>query len=599
MSVPEREGVSRPVAVMICGLVYLCCLSIFLPYLPTAAGTVGHDYALHFPNLLAGFYWGLQNGFGSIPWFSPAQCGGFPYFPDPNVAYVSMPQLLVFAVSPMRAVQLTFALFALIGLLGAYALMRHGFRSSRAAAVLAAGLFVFNGFFAYRLLIGHLTFHAFALTPLMVVALLPTPLGRDTWAAVSVRVCVAGACLAYMFQSGMIHGIPPVLLATTVVLLIHGLCFGWRWQPWLLLGAAGVLSLMLCAGKLVAELSLLSNFPRDQYPLPGIPGLPTLLRMVAQALFLSPPADALDRIVNTQWLLERSEWEYGVSVVPGLLIVASVLIALVRRREQAPLAGVQIAALSVILILLAAPIAVNWYQSAWNGILKSLPYIGSSSSLLRLFSAYILVVIVVGCLVFDRLPLPRVSRPSIQLALVAVGLGVVVLQNALTDRTYYADQRYRVAPVEAEYARARATRTIRPIDAIVDRGAQTVDVNNPMTDGGSQIACYQPILGYRLEKFPVAPLQLGPVDTPLGGVINLKNPACYLFGAENRCRPGDHFTIAQSAQAMALRTYRPIAFEQPFRQKLATSVSLLSLIGLVLLLAVSSLYLVRRAGPSK
>ncbi len=370
MSVPERGGVWPPVAVMICGLVYLSCLSIFLPYLPTAAGTVGHDYALHFPNLLAAVLLGPAERFRQHSLvLAGAQCGGFPYFPDPNVAYVSMPQLLVFAVSPMRAVQLTFALFALIGLLGAYALMRHGFRSSRAAAVLAAGLFVFNGFFAYRLLIGHLTFHAFTLMPLMVVALLPIPLGRDTWAAVSVRVCVAGACLAYMFQSGMIHGIPPVLLATTVVLLIHGLC----WLAMAALAAAWrrrrAVAHALCrqAGRgAVAAV----EFPARPVSAARHPGLPTLLRMVAQALFLSPPADALDRIVNTQWLLERSEWEYGVSVVPGLLIVASVLIALVRRREQAPLAGVQIVALSVILVLLAIPIAVNWYQSAWNGILE-------------------------------------------------------------------------------------------------------------------------------------------------------------------------------------------------------------------------------------
>ena len=72
--------------------------AIFLPYLPNAKGMLGGDYSLHFPNLLVGYFWFLQNGPLEIPWFSPAMCGGFPYFPDGNVAYHSVPQLLVFFI---------------------------------------------------------------------------------------------------------------------------------------------------------------------------------------------------------------------------------------------------------------------------------------------------------------------------------------------------------------------------------------------------------------------------------------------------------------------------------------------------------------------
>lgn len=223
-----RPGSGAALAGVALGVLYFTYLAIFLPFLPGTGGVAGHDYGLHFPNLLTGFYWHLQNGLFAIPWFSPSQCGGFPYFPDPNVAYVSLPQFLVFAVSPMQAVRVTFVLFSLIGLLGCYLMMRRAFGASRVASVLAAGLFLFNGFFTYRMLIGHLTFHAFALTPLMIAALLPASSARDAWsqsnAGLAIRACVAGLCLAYMFQSGMVHGIPPVLLATAVVILIHGMC---------------------------------------------------------------------------------------------------------------------------------------------------------------------------------------------------------------------------------------------------------------------------------------------------------------------------------------------------------------------------------------
>src|SRR5205085_11769101 len=36
--------------------------AIFLPYLPNARGMLGGDYSLHFPDLLVGYFWFLQNG---------------------------------------------------------------------------------------------------------------------------------------------------------------------------------------------------------------------------------------------------------------------------------------------------------------------------------------------------------------------------------------------------------------------------------------------------------------------------------------------------------------------------------------------------------
>jgi hypothetical protein len=598
----DRNGIQAGLVVIALGVLYLIYLAIYLPFLPTAGGTVGHDYGLHFPNLLTGFYWHLQNGLFSIPWFSPGQCGGFPYFPDPNVAYFSVPQFMVFLVSPMRAVQFTFLLFSLIGLAGCYILMRGGFRSSRVAAVLAAGLFLFNGFFTTRMLVGHLTFHAFALTPLMIAALLPGLQGCGQWSrsrvGLAVRACIAGLCLAYMFQSGMVHGIPPVLLATVIIILIHALCFGWDWQPWLLLAAAGLLlSLALCAGKLVSELALLSNFPRDDYPLPGIAGLWTELRAILQALFLSPPGDAAEIATNSKWLLERHEWDYGVSLGAALVLVAVAAAFAVRRRDLKPLTTDRMLVLSGILILLLVPVAINFYQPEWNRFLKSLPYFGNSSNLLRFISAYIPVVTVVAGLALDRLPIGGPSAQPIRLLLAGSALCVMLLQTIGSDRSYYADdKKYPIAPVEAAYARASATRTIPGIKAIGGHGDRpSVTSNDAMIDGISQRDCYQPLLGYRLEKFPVAPLRPGPVIDPLGRDINMKNPACYVFPAENSCKPGDHFKIAELDKAVAFLAYRPFAFEQPLRQKLATWLSLIAMIGVIaMLFAATAVGLMKR-----
>jgi hypothetical protein len=590
-----RNGTENAVAALVCGILYVVYLSIYLAFLPNSNGTLGHDYGLHFPSLLTGYYWFIQNGAWSLPWFSPSQCGGFPYFPDPNVGYLSIPQFLVLFVPPTQAVQITFALFALMGLLGSYMLMRAGFRSSRTAAVVAAGFFLFNGFFAYRMLIGHLTFHAFMLMPLMIAALISaTAHDRVSRAGFVARACVAALCLAYMFQSGMVHGIPPVLIAAAMVILIHALCFGWQWQPWLLLGSAGLLSLLLCAGKLTAELALLSNFPRDLYPLPGIPGLLSEVRVVVQALFVSPPSDASRLVTNSPWSFDRHEWEYGVSLGPPLLVATAVLLSRIAIKSEGGTivltyvlwrhgfafpSRFRVLMVAAISILLAVPIALNWYEPAWNGVLKSLPFLGNSSSLLRLFSSYIPIAIVVACLAFDRL-LPRESAPrSLRLSLAAIALAVMVVQNVATDRDYYANQSYRIGPIDAEHARVRFTGRVPMIEKVGDRVDQALAPNDAMIEGISQRACYQPLFGYRLERFPAEPLQVGPVISLVGDrFINMKDPACYLFAAENGCKPGDHFKIDQVKNAVEFLTYRPFAFEQSHRQTVATWLSLWSAI---------------------
>ena len=203
---------------------------MFLPFLPNARGGVGHDFSMVLPRLLFGYYWYLKNGLWSFPWFSPAECGGFPYFPDPNGFYFSVPQFLAFVVSPLTSMRWSLLAFAAIGFAGFYWLMRKGFNASRAAAVLAAAFFMFNGFFTYRVIVGHVIFHAFMLLPVVAAAVMTSP------GAVPIRfrfrvslVLLAALGLAYTIHAGMNHIVLPLLLSVSVILLIQAFLYGWRW----------------------------------------------------------------------------------------------------------------------------------------------------------------------------------------------------------------------------------------------------------------------------------------------------------------------------------------------------------------------------------
>jgi hypothetical protein len=88
----------------------------------------------------------------------------------------------------------------------------------------------------------------------------------------------------------------------------------------------------------------------------------------------------------------------------------------------------------------------------------------------------------------------------------------------------------------------------------------------------------EPLFGYQLEFFRWGSLKQGAITGVSGSYLNIKNPACYLYGAENNCQPGDHFTIDQILEAEKFASYRPFRWERPIRQSFAEFLSVASLV---------------------
>ena len=52
--------------------------------LPGAHGRIGEDYSYFFPYLLSGAQWISQNGWLTVPYFTPDYCGGIPWLANPS-----------------------------------------------------------------------------------------------------------------------------------------------------------------------------------------------------------------------------------------------------------------------------------------------------------------------------------------------------------------------------------------------------------------------------------------------------------------------------------------------------------------------------------
>jgi len=393
-------------------LVLAAYAAIYFPFLPAAAGKLGHDWAYYLPQQLAGLYWLIENGPFAIPWFTPGFCGGVPFYADPNNLYVSLPQALVWGLDPVLAARITLVAFAAAGFVGTYALLRRVFETGAAAAFLGAVLFATNGFFGARLIIGHIGFHSYMLVPAIAYWLLARPRPGDVFASVA-----AGLAFAYAYQSADVHGVPIAVLALCGLYFIDAWRRGFSWRPPARLAAAAALALALSAAKLSANLSFLASFPRTGYPLPGAQSVLDALRLAAMGLFGAPSSEAAMRvIVNTRFALGRHEFEYGVTWLAPAVIGLGGAIALVRRRWRWN--GGRAVAAGGLALVLALPIALNVYAPEWHAVLKRIPVIASSSNLFRWYADYIPLLAVGAALALTRSPggarsrRARCSRPA-------------------------------------------------------------------------------------------------------------------------------------------------------------------------------------------
>jgi hypothetical protein len=134
-------------------------------FFPNSSGGIGNDYEFFLPRILDNFIWIEHNGFFSIRWFTPSFCGGLPSFGNPQDMYFTLPQLFSLVFPPLKSVYLTIVLFALLGLLSMFYLLRSVFGTSTSVSLLGGILFMLNGCYLFRMVIGHLTFHSFMLIP--------------------------------------------------------------------------------------------------------------------------------------------------------------------------------------------------------------------------------------------------------------------------------------------------------------------------------------------------------------------------------------------------------------------------------------------------
>jgi hypothetical protein len=290
------------------------------------------------------------------------------------------------------------------------------------------------------------------------------------------------------------------------------------------------------------------------------------------------PASLLDRVWVARDAIGRHELEFGVSVVPLLLIT----LAVCRRRlsgfsRQPWMLWLGLAGLLLI------PIAFSFGPRRWGLFLLHVPIINNNTSLIRWWLIYILPLVVLGARCLDVVAATAAGRSALLAGCIALTIG----QEAGRDSRYYAEQPYDPGPVTSAYRQVRNGSTVPTITAV---GSDAVlpsessaerpvlppwmgHTNDAFIQGASAWPCYEPLFGYDLEWIPKFELMHAPVaHTSSDQRLNLVNPAEY-FAQPKPPASTWRFDVSQRSEALKFADYRPHAWNEPWWQVVALNVT--------------------------
>lgn len=554
---------------------------IFRGYFPLPGGLMGHDYSLALPGLTDGYIWYLKNGFINPPWFSPSFNAGQPFFADPQTIFYSVPQFLVFFYDLIEAIYISVLLFAVAGFAGMYFFARVHLSTDRWRSLICATIFLFNGFYIHRMIVGHFGYQAFMLVPFLAMALLTqlsdnVKIRKDFFAS-----AVSGVILGYFFQSGLTTLIIPATMSVAALILLKLVMENRAISSalYVRLIFAIVISIGLSASKLVAGISLMQHFARDFYPLPGISSIFGVTLAVFQMLFYSSE-HAYQTLTplwsNMQWAAQPHELAFGLTPLVFLTLVFWPVFNREALRLQiisSPNIRLPLIFLGFILII---PVGMLYYSPEWNAILKKTPLIGSTTSPWRWMIIVIPILSLLGGLAVGAKGRYRYVSGVILL------LGIPLL-NSMEDRSFYDSQNMPSNEMAVFFNDIKAGKISPSIQQIVDpKMVHDMYPNALFAIGLSPIACYNPLFGYGLEKLNFTKLQPGSYLIEKDGYYNFRNPACLVFPKENNCKIWDNFSINQKKELESFVSYRGFPFVKSKIQSNADFVTLMTLVSLLI-----------------
>ena len=540
---------------------------IFQQFFPNFKNLVGHDYQQFIPNLMFGKIW-FQNNFLSVPWFTPSFCCGIPFFADPQSMYYSIPQIIFLIFDPILSIKIIFIILSAFSYVGTFLLIRKNFKFNIYISLLCASLFLFNGFFVYRAIAGHVAYLSYIFVPLYCFFLINSTQNKSNY----IYLVLSSIVFANFFHSGSGPIILIIFISILTVLLLYShlensLKVFFKFFQSLILGV------LISLSKITASLFFLNNFPR-QYPATEFNSLASFIKTFFLSLFLKPNHKDFNESITSMFPFGIHEMEYSVSVVPIVLIFFIYFMD----KKFLRLNYYNIRFIILLFIIFLIPILLNVNFLNQFQIIAKIPILNSTWVQFRWMAIYILPIIIISGLLVENFKLDLNQKKYLVIILILV----LLVQNLIKDNSWhFDDQRYSVKNAMDFSTKIRNGIDLEIIGPaiLLDKSGSPKKVNNKndmLFFSYSPLLCYQPIFGYGLEKLNAKQITFNSKQLLQDGSIMyysnkldekdghfmLFNPSCFLYPKENNCSPGDTFKISEKEKLIQFANYKKFKFKQ-------------------------------------
>ena len=572
--------------------VFLLHQFIFQSFFPNSNNFLGHDYESFIPNLIFGKIW-FSNNFLSVPWFTPSFCCGIPFFADPQSMYYSIPQIIFLIFDPILSIKIIFIILSAFSYVGMFLLARKNFKFDIYTSLLCASLFLFNGFFVYRAIAGHVAYLSYVFIPLYCFFLIKSFENQSNKLSYFYLI-LSAIVFANFFHSG--SG-PIILIIFTSILLV--LLFYMHMINSFKIFFSFILSLFLgtliALSKITASLYFLNNFPR-QYPATEFHSFIQFIKIFFLSFFLNPNHQYFNNSVKSMFPFGAHEMEYSVSIVPIILL----FFILFLNKSLFRLKYHNIIFYFLLFIILAIPILLNINFLNHFQLIEKIPILNSTWVQFRWLLIYILPIIIISGFLIENLNINSKKKKYLTISLIFI----LLIQNLIKDKSWYLnDQKYSMknaTDFSLKMNKGDDLEIIGPA-ILMDQFGSPQKINNKndmFLFSFSPLLCYQPIFGYGLEKLNSEKIifnskKIFEDDSFMlysdkfdkkDGHLMFFNPSCFLFPKENNCLPGDTFKISEKDKLTKFTKYKKFEFQQNKFQIISNYVSFFTFVGCLIYL---------------
>ncbi len=557
---------------------------IFQKFFPNNEGYLGHDFEQFIPNLMFGKIW-FDKNFLSIPWFTPSFCCGIPFYADPQSTFYSLYQLIFILFDPISSIKLIFFILSLFSYFGMFLLVRK-FGLSTYSSLLCASLFLFNGFFIYRSIIGHVAYLSYIFIPLYCFFLI------KSYEKISHKFSIFYLLISSIIFANFFHsGSGPIILiifTSIFFIIIFYAYFKNTLKIFLNFFISIIFGILISLSKIVSSLFLLSNFPRE-YPPTEFNTFLGYLKNFFLSFFLEADQKYFNENLTSMISFGKHEMEYSLSIVP---IISLFLIAFFDKKLfKINLRNLNFLAIIVIIFLIPIYFNINFLnQYNFN---SQIPVVKSTWVQFRWMAIYIIPIILLTGLIIENAKINIKYKNYISLSFILI----LLFQNFIKDNNNYLQSAsYNIKDsyeFNKKFEEGRIKARINGPSVLLNKDGSVKKIstrNDTFYFSYSSLMCYQSLFGYNLEKLNKKNIKfyskriLGDGSILYYTDINkTKNkftffkPSCFLFPDENNCLPGDIFKKDEYRKMLNFLNYEKIDFQQNKIQIISNYISFFSI----------------------